>query len=487
MKKVICITLILAVIGSSFSMVFADENTYDEKLNKETTTIKPEKSSWYYEDFKEFINNGYIEETLKPEEYISYSKMVEMLSKIFNFNDDIKIIDITGHEYSSEQKNHTSHNNVLKLTTNGFYKPFNKEYSYDSKLSKEEFAKYIISFINYHYKYPEIETNEYKEFLLKNGIVKENENYFNGEKNITNAEAIVVLRRAMKYLEDEKNKLKGLFNELDEDKNIDFTLLQNNPVEVEEFIEIFKYATYGDRPKKYVPFIYEKESRNDSIRNLFKAYEYVYQSFQDFSYYKDKLRLNEYRATEKDKGRIKGKNYFDIKILVNDHGKDFEKINPTQKLQYEKIFYNELKFIVKDLINKKIITEEMTNLQKAEFVADWILERVKFDDDYKDNQISFTGYGALINKKAVCQGYVILYDQMLRMLNVESKTISGSATSAEKFTHTWNEITVNDSETYYVDLTWIKTSGEYDKFFTSNKKSFQTTHKWKEDFFNREF
>ena len=64
-------------------------------------------------------------------------------------------------------------------------------------------------------------------------------------------------------------------------------------------------------------------------------------------------------------------------------------------------------------------------------------------------------YGALVNRKTVCEGYAKSFKYILDSLNIECILVSGIATnsSGETESHMWNYVKLDDSW-YGVDVTW---------------------------------
>jgi hypothetical protein len=367
--------------------------------------------------------------------YITYSEMIEIMSNELSFNDEIKIINITNEYYSREQRKHEQYNNILKLNTNGFYKPYNSNYSFDSTLTRKEFYKYLISFLNYHYKYPIYDNNILSKFIANND-------------KITRNEVVLMIDSAVNFI---KNKEGDLFNELDEDKNVNFKLIQNSPKTIDEFVEVFKYITFGDRTNKYYNITYKENVDFNFSEVIDEAFKHFYYKYPNYTYY-----IGEYKY------RYTDKKHYKIKTISKN-------ITSEKKYNKEKEYYNKLRNIMKS-----------TNLTNTKEIFDWIVNNVEYDKNRNMN--SFNGYGALFNGKAVCRGYTILFNDMLRMINIDNKIITGSQTSKDIYNHSWNEVYIND-DTYYIDVSnadLLKSMQKY--FYTNNIEDFKVFHKWDKEF-----
>lgn len=104
-----------------------------------------------------------------------------------------------------------------------------------------------------------------------------------------------------------------------------------------------------------------------------------------------------------------------------------------------------------------------SDYEKAAFVHDLIVLNCTYDVDtyidYLNNpddgtSLSYTSYGCLVNRKAVCEGYSKAYKLILNRLNIECEVVSGTATNETgSEAHAWNYIKLDDGY-YFVDVTW---------------------------------
>ena len=93
-------------------------------------------------------------------------------------------------------------------------------------------------------------------------------------------------------------------------------------------------------------------------------------------------------------------------------------------------------------------------------VHDWLANNVIYDKiEVKENRFKFRNHnavGALISKKAVCEGFARAYQLLLNRLGVDCMMVYGKAKtegSWEGGLHAWNIVSINGSN-YYVDVTW---------------------------------
>ncbi len=94
----------------------------------------------------------------------------------------------------------------------------------------------------------------------------------------------------------------------------------------------------------------------------------------------------------------------------------------------------------------------MTDVEKALAVHDYLVLDCEYDyDSYQSDAVpaeSHSAYGALVEKKAVCDGYAKAYACILGELGISSKIVSSDVMS-----HAWNLVSI-DGAWYHVDATW---------------------------------
>jgi len=94
---------------------------------------------------------------------------------------------------------------------------------------------------------------------------------------------------------------------------------------------------------------------------------------------------------------------------------------------------------------------DMTDLEKAIVMHEYLGSTCEYDQRlYSGNMpvTSYTPYGVLVNKRAVCQGYALTYKLLMDKLGVECYMVI-----SESMNHAWNIVKI-DGEYYHVDVTW---------------------------------
>lgn len=87
-------------------------------------------------------------------------------------------------------------------------------------------------------------------------------------------------------------------------------------------------------------------------------------------------------------------------------------------------------------------------------VHDWIIDNLEYESNIENSNV-YNLYGALIEKKAVCEGYAEAFKYILDEMRIPCILVSGTATNSEGTTerHEWNYVQI-DNKWYAVDSTW---------------------------------
>ena len=113
---------------------------------------------------------------------------------------------------------------------------------------------------------------------------------------------------------------------------------------------------------------------------------------------------------------------------------------------YSTFSFDDAKFnsAVNELL--KAANGKTTEYDKAVAIHDALVKHIT----YEESPNQFNAYGAIADKKAVCEGYAKAYQYLLRELGIQSYIVTG--TSKEQ-NHAWNLVKL-DGKYYHVDVTW---------------------------------
>lgn len=135
-----------------------------------------------------------------------------------------------------------------------------------------------------------------------------------------------------------------------------------------------------------------------------------------------------------------------------------------------------LKKKVKEIISG-LDLEGKTDAEKTEAVYRYMCDNVEYDYDNlpdQENTLKYTAYAALVEGKAVCQGYSAAMYRLLLEAGVDNRIICGKdSESADAVNdHTWNIVRLGD-EYYNLDVTkddelgeavyYLRGSGQFDE------------------------
>jgi hypothetical protein len=122
----------------------------------------------------------------------------------------------------------------------------------------------------------------------------------------------------------------------------------------------------------------------------------------------------------------------------------------------------------------------MTKFEKSHIIHEYLVQNIKYENNFEQNENAFNVYGALIDGLAVCQGYAQAYKLLLHMAGIESKIVTGIARDEN---HAWNLVNY-DGVWYHVDVTW-NDPDEFDsnRYFNVNDYVMADSHTWNREFF----
>lgn len=162
---------------------------------------------------------------------------------------------------------------------------------------------------------------------------------------------------------------------------------------------------------------------------------------------------------------------------------------------------NSENYLSKEFPNKEVIDSALIEIEKVKsyfiqnkkldtysnikLVHDYLVESIEYEQTTSQDNI-YNIYGALINKKCVCEGYAKAFKYLMDALNIPCVIIIGEATNSDGQTenHAWNYAKI-DGDWYAVDCTWddpiiigvgkASNISKY-KYFLKGEGEFNETH-----------
>lgn len=258
----------------------------------------------------------------------------------------------------------------------------------------------------------------FKEYLLR-GYPAENEmRSYNGDGNAKRSEAATIAVRAMEYLADPYGYKKNQILE----NAADSTLMYES-----ELIDLFHVLN-----REFIPeFTFRTTISADGIQDCYRRanvlnVEYFYSSGVTMISEPDS---NEYT--------LRLKYDYDIEFL--------------------KAFHSEVEAKSDEILSGLFanLPEPVGDREKIKAIHDYLILNCEYDySNYIANTIpfeSYTAHGALIEQRAVCQGYCSAFNLLCRKSGIRSAIITGKSPQSADV-HSWNMVLVDDT-IYYVDVT----------------------------------
>ena len=171
--------------------------------------------------------------------------------------------------------------------------------------------------------------------------------------------------------------------------------------------------------------------------------------------------------------------------------------SPAMEIEYTLSYYDdaqqesEVDEKVSEII-ESLELEEKTDFEKIAAIHDYICDNVECASSEEEGDLLHTAYGALIDGRAVCQGYSVSLYRLLLEAGIDNRIIFGEGRSmdGEAGAHTWNIIELND-EYYYIDATWDDVGYNHLYFMVPSGAGFEDSHiadeSYGEDFFSEEY
>ena len=171
--------------------------------------------------------------------------------------------------------------------------------------------------------------------------------------------------------------------------------------------------------------------------------------------------------------------------------------SPAIEIEYTLSYYDDARQEAEvdkkvDEIIESLELDDKTDFEKIAAIHDYICDNVEYESAEKGSDTVRTAYGALIEGRAVCQGYSVSLYRLLLEAGIDNRIIFGKGLSemGDSGAHTWNIIELND-EYYYIDATWDDAGYQYQYFMIPADTSFEDSHiadeSYGDDFFTEDY
>lgn len=166
----------------------------------------------------------------------------------------------------------------------------------------------------------------------------------------------------------------------------------------------------------------------------------------------------------------------------NDAGTKLSYIQP--QYNYTRAEYNTMYAKCQNQVNEILAdikdNDLLSDTGKALLIHDRLAVLCEYDEENYESgtvpRISHTMYGVLVNNVAVCQGYALAYNYLLKQVGIYSYYCS-----SDLLNHAWNIVYIED-EPFHVDITWddrvwdITGRVNHDNFLRSTQGIASTGH-----------
>lgn len=140
---------------------------------------------------------------------------------------------------------------------------------------------------------------------------------------------------------------------------------------------------------------------------------------------------------------------------------------------------------VQSVVNNIVSKCNGSTYNKVRTAHEEIINNIEYDQTENPNNSNL--YGALIEKRCVCEGYAEAFKAVLDKLNIPCVIVYGNGIDSNGNTeaHAWNYVKMDDGNWYGVDATWddpiiigngrLPEASKY-KYFLKGKDSFSQNH-----------
>ncbi len=136
-----------------------------------------------------------------------------------------------------------------------------------------------------------------------------------------------------------------------------------------------------------------------------------------------------------------------------------------------------------DRLSRVLFAPGMLPETKAYIAHNYLARNVEYwlKEDANKLEMSYrqSAYGALINKKCVCQGYAEAYKRLLDTQGIVNYVLCGKVKGSTVH-HAWNAVSFNGRDFFHVDVTWDSRGGGLSShtYFCKTDEEMKPTRIW---------
>lgn len=417
--------------------------------------------SWYYDKVNSLtenkIINGYSDGTFRPKGLVTVGEALKVILTVTE--GDLNVDKVVGEHWAKPYLDIAIDKKLMddcNIDLNSYIKRGSINEVIGKLLYKDYSYKVGKHFID--------SSSMYSNYLYELGILRGEMSRrgvsANEERELTRAELSCIVYNLNDYVND-----KLLLQPVVDSSMMGFV---KEPKTEKDFVRLFLYMASNDMtsitvnyPNTNIHEIYTETFKANAKRGFSKAFD----MFPEHMCYYNILNSN---CTGSTKGCVAS---FEL------HNKD---ITDSRASKMHKDFVSKANEVLNVMIEDEVITKEMTDIDKAKVLFDFVCDDTKYV--LKEDYGVYTGYGALVNREAVCQGYTATYNYMCRSLGIKVLGLNGTIKKNEE-KHIWT-IADLDGKIVHIDTTWgdnsIRNAINH-SFFCANNDFMYKSHDWEED------
>ena len=169
-------------------------------------------------------------------------------------------------------------------------------------------------------------------------------------------------------------------------------------------------------------------------------------------------------------------------VYINNGSEDSYLLNLFRSKEDIEEYEKQIQSAKEEILEK---VKGQTDYQKIRTIHNYLIDTIEYEDSLTEDNI-YDIYGALVNKRCVCEGYAKAFQYLMNEIGVENVIVIGTGTNNKNQTenHAWNYVKLNEAW-YAIDVTWddpvlgigaILTNKSRYEYFLKGSKTMEKNH-----------
>ncbi len=189
--------------------------------------------------------------------------------------------------------------------------------------------------------------------------------------------------------------------------------------------------------------------------------------------------VDQYAVTEKSRDGMR----IQLRYAISDNYYVWQKYVNKQEISPDHASAYKLYEKVEKVL-AQIIKPGMTDYEKELAIHDYIIVHCQYGYENSAKDYAYRAYGALVQGKAVCNGYAEAMALLMTCVGIENQIVTGTADGE---LHAWNQVCL-DGNWYQVDATWddpLPDRGVFagHEYFNVTDEIMDARHDWNQENF----